>query len=1041
MPAPSFQPHEPDAPTRRDWISLGVVLVVQAQNAFNDNLVKFVLIGLGLAVAAGTWVGDKIQFLLSALLPLPFILFAPLAGFLADRFSKRDVIYLCLVAQLAIFIFIAVSVLARNIPLAILGFFLLSAQSAFFSPAKTGILKELVGSARLGMVNGLMQMLTMVGILTGMWLGGTWFDSLLSGHTATDGASSENAWRAALVPIGAIGGVALLPLLIGRFIRPTTSHSQVKFSGTILVQHFRDLCYLFSQPRLRLAALGSTYYWFIAYFLGLAFVSFGKELHPNLVEGGASSAAAAMTVVIGIGLALGSSLVSFISRHRNELGMVPFGGAGLALGLLGVGLADPAGEIFSLSLGFIGFAAGFYLVPLSAFIQDEAEEAHRGRVLSANNLLVSVTGIIAIGAGLFLENLGVSPSTQVLVFVFPTIIVTIVTLWILPRSTLRFLLRSLLQATYRIRRLHPENIPRSGGALLLCNHVSYIDSLILGAACSRDIRFVIVDRFMDVGWIRWFLRLFAVIPISPDRNREAIRAAAEAIRGGDLVCVFPEGGLTRTGLLNEIKRGFRVVAREAGAPVIPVYIDALWGSIFSFERGRFMRKVPRRVPYGVTVSFGESISPEEVSPSRVRHALEVLSAEAFSTRRSLGESLPGALRRALKTRPGRDVVVDLTGKRVTFPRAAVLGTAEVIAGAWRRRKVFAPEETRVGIVLPLSSPAIILEVALVLSGRVPVVFPLTSSPSAEDLASWGIRTVISTERVREHLAAFPWPEQFLDMATTFREVSRGRLLLRWLAAYLEPASLAILRPPRGKRAPGAEAAGYVHLRPDGTHELVSCTSRQIIANVEQLGAANFFERGETILSEAPAASPEGNIFSLWYPLLKGHTVVTVSLALEDKAVAKILADENVSVFLPRSGRWKALASIPEGSLPPHSLRVVLGFDRAAASPELRKAIATGLGATLAAGSAHPAFGVVLSLSMPDPDPATPDQEGSRDGAAGRLLPGIAARLLPEEGPGDSTSLGESGRLQFRGACFPSEAAWTEAGQTGRFDEDGFLYLG
>jgi hypothetical protein len=194
------------------------------------------------------------------------------------------------------------------------------------------------------------------------------------------------------------------------------------------------------------------------------------------------------------------------------------------------------------------------------------------------------------------------------------------------------------------------------------------------------------------------------------------------------------------------------------------------------------------------------------------------------------------------------------------------------------------------------------------------------------------------------------------------------------------------------------------------------------------------------LSEAAAASPEGNLFSLWYPLLKGNTLVTVSLAVEDAALLRALTLEKVSVFLPRSDRWKALASLPEDSTAPESLRIVLGFTPAASRPELREAIAGQLGATLAPGSAHPAFGIVLSLSMPDPDPAIPDQKGSRDGAAGRLLPGIAVRILSNDLAGASLPLGESGRLEFRGACFPIENSWTDVGQTGRFDEDGFLYL-
>ena len=180
-----------------------------------------------------------------------------MAGYLADRFSKRNVIYSCVVAQVLIFIGVALAVYTRNIPAAVLGFFLLSVQSTFFSPAKMGILKELVGSNRLGMVNGLMQMSTMIGILAGMWLGGLWFDSLLQRYHAANGTSPENAWRAALVPIGAIGAVALVPLVIGRFVERTPAHPDTPFSKGIWVRHFIHLRYLLSKRNLRLTALGS----------------------------------------------------------------------------------------------------------------------------------------------------------------------------------------------------------------------------------------------------------------------------------------------------------------------------------------------------------------------------------------------------------------------------------------------------------------------------------------------------------------------------------------------------------------------------------------------------------------------------------------------------------------------------------------------------------------------------------------------------------------------------------------------------------------
>lgn len=419
----------------RNWLSLVGVLWVQTQNAFNDNFVKMVLMGLALAVAAGTKIGDNIQFILAALIPIPFILLAPISGYFSDRFSKSRVILFCLVLQVVIFAIIAVAIVSRQVGVAIFGYFLLAVQSTLFSPAKFGILKELVGSQRLGMVNGLMQMLTMGGILGGMFVGGAWFDSLLQSRNQATGVSNENAWQAALTPVLVIGLVSLIPLLVSRIIQRTPAHPDTAYSHTIWGRHFVHLGYLFGHRVLRVTALRLAFYWFVANFMALAFLAFGKELHPDVDAGGAASATAMMMLKTGAGLILGSSLVSFLSRGGIRLGLVPIGGFGMALGLLGIGLFPADTLPWSLSIGVVGFFSGFFLVPLTAHLQDRAEEAHRGRVLSANNLLTSLSGVIAIVAGKALDGAGLSASAQVMSLILPLLIVTAFTLGFLRRPS------------------------------------------------------------------------------------------------------------------------------------------------------------------------------------------------------------------------------------------------------------------------------------------------------------------------------------------------------------------------------------------------------------------------------------------------------------------------------------------------------------------------------------------------------------------------------------------------------------------------------
>lgn len=404
--------------SRRSWISLGAVLFVQTQNAFNDNFIKIVLIGLGLAVAQGMVVlsidlGNQIQYILTALIPIPFILAAPVAGWLSDRFSKKQVIVASLLLQLAIFLLILFALVRQQVVLAIFGYFLLAVQSTIFSPAKQGILKELVGSSRLGLANGLMQMLTMIGILAGIGLGGWWFDLLLADLNQENGVSVDNAWKAAMWPTVFIGAICLVPLAISALIEKTPSHPGKKFALAVCVRHFKHLGLLSHRPGLRSVAARIGLYWFVANYIGVVFISFGKELFPNSKEGGAASATSLMMLCVGIGLMVGSIFVSVLSRKGIKLKLIPKGAFGMTLGLLGIALLDPSGWFFRGGIALVGFASGFFIIPLSAWLQDLAPEDERGRIISASNLINAFTGLVAIGVCNWLDSMGIPASGQV----------------------------------------------------------------------------------------------------------------------------------------------------------------------------------------------------------------------------------------------------------------------------------------------------------------------------------------------------------------------------------------------------------------------------------------------------------------------------------------------------------------------------------------------------------------------------------------------------------------------------------------------------
>jgi len=972
--------------------SLWSVVAVQSQNAFNDNLVKYVLIGLAISAASGTTIGDKIEYILSALLPIPFVLLAPVAGFFSDRYSKNRIIMVCVIVQVLVFGLITLAVLVKSIPLGILGFFLLSVQSTFFSPAKLGILKELVGSSRLTAVNGIMQTGTMLAILGGMYLGGIWFDDLLQ--------KSGDPWKAALVPIGCIGLFSVVSILLSLRIEKTPDYSGMTFHKSIFWEHFTHLHELFKNRTLRLTALGIAFYWCIAYFLGLIFVSFGKELYPDVAKGGALSQTAGMTALVGIGLMVGSLLVSALSRRRTELGMVPLGGLGLALGLLGLGLSEPGNGWFNTFLVIVGFFSGFFLVPLSAHFQDQAADEQRGRMLSANALLNSLAGALVIMLGLLFSTLGLSPSTQVLFFVPLTMAATIYVAKLLPQNLIRFLVLSTLRTIYRIRPIADTRVPATGGTLMVANHLSYLDAFIISAACPRDVRFVIFDHYYSVKWMRPFLKLFGVVPISKTRAKDAIRVVADALKAGDLVCIFPEGQLTRTGCLNEIKKGFELMVRKSKAPVLPVYMDCLWGSIFTYERGRFFKKKPYHFPYHVQVNFGVPIPPEQATAPAVRAALTTLSAEAFGSRKELEQPLAKMVTCALSHSPWKPALIEYSGDRRTLSRATVLATAAALGEKWRDS---IPGD-RVGVLLPNSSTSSLIHLGLVFAGKTPVAIPLQNKSGRDNLKKTyeenGITTLVTSEKFQDILTDHYFPEDTRDMGKELRATSSSGLFWKAASAYL-PFLGSIDH--GGDSAPKGSVA-YI-ASSDGGNRLVELSNRQLLACHLQLNDTNIYRERDVILSGRALASPGGLLFSLYYPLLKGIPLVMLPQKITPERVAEAIGTEKVSWTVDGQSY-----PLPDDFSPRVETHIISNGD---ALP------AEGLPCLVETDT-----GALITVSMPDPSASTvtaQKQTGAKHGSYGRLLPGLAIET------GDN--------LKITGASTGDKPAVIE----GESDVDGFLF--
>ena len=488
-------------PTKRQWLGFWSMIVQQTQNAFDDKAAQFVLIPLAGAVGYEIHLGRSISLSAESaaglMLALPFVLFAPLAGWMSDRFSKRNVILGAAIAQSLILALICIAVFTHRMPLALLGFFLLATQSAFFSPAKIGINKELVGSKHLGFAAGVQQMTAMLAILIGQIIAGWWFDHRYEAL----GAVKERAWDAAYMPLVILACCSVPAVLMAITIPKVSAHGRGGLSGKVLISHFKDLGELWKDKGLRRASFGVAYFWGFAAFINLWSVKVAK----SLTDGGEGfgTLSSMFMAAASLGMALGFGFASWLLRKRIELGWVPLAGLMMTVSALVLAFLPAGGWPFLICLGILAFSAALFLAPLNAWMQDHYPPAKRGELQSASNLQDCFGGILAVAAigGMIqlAQFLGMSELAgfrmQMVVIGLSCGVMSWFVLRMLPADFIRLLCVSGVKFLYRIRLSGTEHIPKSGGALLLPNHVTFADAFFISAASERPVRFVMDEVF------------------------------------------------------------------------------------------------------------------------------------------------------------------------------------------------------------------------------------------------------------------------------------------------------------------------------------------------------------------------------------------------------------------------------------------------------------------------------------------------------------------------------------------------------------------
>ncbi len=1028
----SEQPGMSSSPAPRSERGFWALIATQFQGAYSNNLLQYLLLGMIVGMGLPKSERDRLVPIVMCLFSAPFVLFSMAGGFFADRFSKRNVTIATKFLEIASMALATVGLALHSVPIELAALFLVGTQAALFGPSKYGLLPELLPQKRLSWGNGVIELGTFLAIITG---------------TVTGGVLAER-WHGHEVHAGfLLMGLALVGLLTSIFVdRVPAAAPSKKFRVNFVADLWHNIAIMRRDRALFLAVVGNAYFWFLGSLLLSTVLVYGSDiLHVGPQK------AAYLNAALSIGIGIGSLAAGYLSANKIEYGLIPLGSIGmtalaLALGLSHVGFGGSAAL-----LAVLGFFAGFFAVPVNALIQHRPDEDVKGGVIAASNLLSFVGIAISAGVYFVLTRIGhLDPRGVFLVSSIVTAAGTVYVLILLPEWFMRLMLWLLTNTVYRIAILGRDNIPEKGGALFVCNHMSFVDALLLIASTDRPIRFLMYKGIYEMPIIRPWAKMMGAIPISSEQQpREMIRSlrrASDYLREGEVVCIFAEGQITRTGQLLPFRRGFERIMKDVDVPIIPVNLDGVWGSIFSFERGRFLWKVPRRIPYPVTVSYGAPL-PATSTSTQVRRAVQELQSEAFHLRRKRMKTLDAAFVRSARLSATRFMMADGRVPKLRFGGALV----KSIFLARRLKKHWAGQEM-VGMLLPPSVGGALVNYAASLLGVIPV--NLNYTASNEVLASCAkqcnLQTVVTSQAFLDRFPKMEIPGKTLLLEDIAAKPGLGEKLIAMFIAFALPYPL--LKAALGAKRQSLDDLATIIFSSGSTGDPkgVMLTHFNIASNVRQVSQVFMLGRRDKVMGILPFFHSFGFMATLWLPAINGVGVVFHPNPLDASAISALVDKYRVTLLIATP---TFLQAYMRRCSPEHfgSLQYVLvGAEKL---PErVALAFEDTFGIRPLEGYGCTECSPVVTVNGRDFRAPGFRQVAARRGRIGHPLPSVSVRIVDID-TGEPVDAGKSGLLLVKGPNVmkgylgrPEKTAevlkdgWYMTGDVATMEEDGFLII-
>lgn len=1001
-------------------------LWTQFLGAFNDNVFKMIVSVAAVTFTAGdAAAGSTYLALTGAVFVLPFLLFAGYAGQLADRFSKTRVLVITKAFEIITMIFTLWAFQTASMPMLLGILFLLAAQANFFSPAKYGILPEILPERDLSRANGLLELTTFAAIVLGGGLG-----TLLFEHW------KHESWKmsAFLVALAVIGSLASLGI---PKVKPSGNKETFKLNPFAEITHgFRIMA---NDRPMWLTVLGISFFWYIGALVQLTLVVFVNEtLH------GQESQIGLLVSALAIGIGAGSIAAGRISGDAIELGLVA--PAGILMGVFGVvqSMASTQEAAF-FALALMGFFGGLFIVPLNAFLQDEAHPDEKGRILATNNF-ANMIGVICASGTLYLLHDKLQWSAP-RVFLFAGIATIAASLWILfkhmLRHSVRFVCWCILHTLFRFSITGAKNMPATGGCVVVGNHVSYADAFLIGAATMRPIRFILWKTLYDISWLTWLFRVLRAMPINLATPREAVAtlgAARKEVEAGEMIGIFPEGQITRTGHLLPFKRGYERIAKDA--PIIPCWIEGMWGHPLSMKGGRLFAAWDNWFRPRVRVIVGEPV-PGNTPAEGLRAKVTELAAQAAHDKRTSADHLGLRFVRAARKQWSSLGMADSFGKELTFGNA-------LIGSQLLRRWIDlnCAGQPMIGLLLPNAVGSALANIAVTMSGRTAVNLNFTAGPAsmASAVAQCNIKTIFTSKLfiTKQKIEQTPSMIFIEELLPTFSKIDKA---IAFAQCKFLPASWL------AKGEADQTAAVIFSSGSTGEPKGVELTHWNLLSNMEAVAQVYPVGHSDCMLGILPFFHSFGFTYNLWFPLLEGFPVIFHPNPSDAGKIGE-LSQKYGATFLLSTPTFASTYARKCTKEQFSKIRYVL-----VGAEKLRPAVAAQFeekfGLKMHEGYGCTEMAPVVAVNGPDfisDDPDQSSQLGNKAESVGRPLPGVSVRFV------DPASLqpvpfGTEGMLLVKGPSRmkgylgqPERTAkvlidgYYNTGDMARMDEDGFIYI-